>query len=200
MSLQHLLWPHSRGAKLLYKFILGAANTQPRKCFVWCFYSEKNLSRKHIVILHSRTAVLCGTVRFSDSNITLFYFKWVSERYPPAPPCNHIFRWPDIHTLRRVSRLLWRSLRGWFCQHHNKSPWLSRPCFSRLSSCPGCLASAVGRKKTDLTLTTPEKVGLKLQVLILSVLTKGYTYSLFLYSRNVTVNLNVFLCTVVKQI
>lgn len=56
---------------------------------------------------------------------------------------------------------------GWFCQHHSKSPWLSRRCFSRSSSCRGCLASAVaaaaaqGRRKLDSTLATPEKVGVE---------------------------------------
>lgn len=106
----------------------------------------KTPSWKHIVILHSSTAVLCRALRFSDSNITVFYFSVLD---PSVPRCNHIFRWPWA---------LWLSTPGWFCQPHNKSPWLSRPCFSHLSSFPGCLASAVGRRKTDLTPTTLEKV------------------------------------------
>lgn len=49
---------------------------------------------------------------------------------------------------------------GWFCQHHNKSLWLSRRCSSRLSCCRGCLASVAGpgRRRPGLTLATPEKV------------------------------------------
>lgn len=53
------------------------------------------------------------------------------------------------------------STRGWSCQHPSKSRWLSRPCCSCSSSCPGWLASAggPGRRKLGLTLATPEKVG-----------------------------------------
>lgn len=61
----------------------------------------------------------------------------------------------------RSSRAVCVLTRGWSCQHHNKSPWLSRPCSSRWSSCRGCSASAAGpgRRRVDLTLATPEKVG-----------------------------------------
>lgn len=48
----------------------------------------------------------------------------------------------------------------WLCQHRSKSPWLSRPCSSRSSSCPGCSASGwVPRgRRTDSTPATDEKV------------------------------------------
>lgn len=103
-----------------------------------------------------------GLVLGLKCHIVLLYVSLTARRVPSVSPLfSHIFWRAAVPPFRRVSRAVCVFARGWFCQHHNKSPWLSRPCFSRLSSCPGCLASAAGpgRRKIDLTLATPEKVG-----------------------------------------
>lgn len=148
---------HSPGTpKLSYKSILGAANFQPRKCFVWCFYSENTFLEAYCYFALEHSCLVLDIEVLGLKHYVFFNYFSVLDRYPSAPPFIRILG--DVPTLRRLSRALWLSARGWFCQHHNKSPWLSRPCSSRLSSCPGCLASAVGRRKTDLTPTTAEKV------------------------------------------